>query len=236
MANAGKGHELRHACTTENPLMKPESHAAAPPLASNDEQKARLNVSMLMDGHCSTVDAFETIEKCAADGPSRQAWAQYHLIGDVLRSSTMATSTAVDVGLLANVRERLAAEPYIAAPQAMADAPRRGSRPASAWLMGGAIAAGFIAVAGVLVVSRTAVPGAESPVPLLAQGVASSGVQRASVVAGGGNAAVDPLSATLIRDAQIDSYLRAHRDMRGNATAALPGGVLRSVDTIVPQR
>jgi sigma-E factor negative regulatory protein RseA len=44
------------------------------------------------------------------------------------------------------------------------------------------------------------------------------------------------LDGQLIRDAQLDAYLRAHRDMRGSAAAAVPGGAMRSVETIVPQR
>jgi sigma-E factor negative regulatory protein RseA len=44
------------------------------------------------------------------------------------------------------------------------------------------------------------------------------------------------LDGQLIRDAQLDAYLRAHREMRGSAAAAVPGGAMRSVETIVPQR
>jgi sigma-E factor negative regulatory protein RseA len=36
----------------------------------------------------------------------------------------------------------------------------------------------------------------------------------------------------VIRDAHLDAYLRAHRDMRGGSAAALPGGAMRGIETV----
>jgi sigma-E factor negative regulatory protein RseA len=69
---------------------------------------------------------------------------------------------------------------------------------------------------------------------LAASPAAPSDLQRVGTVAAPGQALV--LDGQLIRDAQLDAYLRAHREMRGSAAAAVPGGAMRSVETIVPQR
>jgi sigma-E factor negative regulatory protein RseA len=63
-----------------------------------------------------------------------------------------------------------------------------------------------------------------------------AGLQRAGTGPSAGGSSPGTLDAQLIRDAQIDAYLRAHREARGSSAAAVPGGVMRSVDTIVPQR
>jgi hypothetical protein len=42
-------------------------------------------------------------------------------------------------------------------------------------------------------------------------------------------------SLTVIRDARLDSYLRAHQAARaGGGAAAVPGGGLRNVDVTLP--
>jgi len=165
----------------------------------------------------------------------------------VLRSDELAGSPARDAALLAALRRRLADEPTVLAPASVAALPAAVRHAAAAqrrrgWLMSGAVAAGFFAVAGVLVVSRMSTPEAaapallsSSPPSLLAgNGSVPSNLQRV------GNApAPSPtlvLDGQLIRDAQLDAYLRAHREMRGGAAAAVPGGAMRSVETIVPQR
>ena len=203
---------------------------------SNNTLSPLLLLSALQDGECSAHDAQQLVAVWQTDAAARVAWHSHHLIGDVLRSDTMAQAPAVDDAFLAGLRLRLAQEPAIAAPQVLAATRAAKASAVQRWLMGGAIAAGFVAVAGVLVVSRWAVPGAETSSSLFAAGGVTPGAQRASIGAPEAAGQVDPMNAALIRDAQIDRYLRAHRDMRGSATAALPGGALRSVDTLVPQR
>ena len=210
----------------------------SPPTPTLNDNTAShpLLLSALQDGECSAQDAQQLVAVWRTDAVAKAAWHRHHLIGDVLRSDTMAQATAVDDAFLARLRLRLDQEPAIAAPHALT--PARVAKPGTAqrWLMGGAIAAGFAAVAGVLVVSRLAVPGTDTSSSWFAAGGVTPGAQRASIGAPDAAGPVDPMNAALIRDAQIDRYLRAHRDMRGNATAALPGGALRSVDTLVPQR
>ena len=109
------------------------------------------------------------------------------------------------------------------------------------WLRPMAAAAGFVAVAGVVVVVRQAAPGAPSP-----SGPTWAG-QGATVVAVGTGGAAIPASAQpgvavgaaqgqMLRDAQIDAYLRAHRDALAGSPSALPGGGVRTVDFEAAQR
>lgn len=208
------------------------------PDASSLPDDPRLLLSRLMDGDA---DPDLATRVCAAwrDDPSlRREWHGYHLIGDVLRSDDLAGKPGRDAAFLAALRGRLAAEPPIVAPAPVATPVATAaavSRGRHGWLAPAAIAAGFMAVAGVLVVSRMSAPEATGPV-LASSGELPQGLQRAGVGASAGRPATGTFDAQLIRDAQIDAYLRAHREARGSSAMAVPGGVMRSVDTIVPQR
>jgi len=60
------------------------------------------------------------------------------------------------------------------------------------------------------------------------------GVQRVGAVPA--SSAMMVLDGQVVRDAQLDAYLRAHRQMLVGAPAAVPGGAMRSVETIAPGR
>lgn len=133
------------------------------------------------------------------DAGARQAWSEYHTIGDVLRSQELARHAGGDEAFLAAFRERLAAEPVVLAPDAaLTEAVRRTGaaqdserrralwRP-PAWLGASAAAAGVAAVAAVLWV----VQGQEAgpAVPVLAQAPAAPPSWQ-----GGGALAVQPVA------------------------------------------
>jgi sigma-E factor negative regulatory protein RseA len=44
------------------------------------------------------------------------------------------------------------------------------------------------------------------------------------------------LDGQVIRDARLDAYFEAHRGAVGPVPSAMPGGALRSVEILVPQR
>ncbi len=145
----------------------------------------------------------------------RADWQAYHLIGDVLRSPELAAPPGHDAAFMAGLRERLAAEPVVLAPAALAaPAPRpvRWRLPAAAV----ASAAGVAVVAGLLVMARG---GGEAPgaaVPLAAAPVLRDGV---------------------LRDARIEEFMRVHQGAAGGLTLLPPG--VRQVDLVVtpaPQR
>lgn len=161
-------------------------------------------LSALADGDAQAADP-----ACAAwrdDAEARRTWHAYQLIGDVMRSDDLAAPAARDAAFLAGLRERLAAEPVVLAP---APARRR-----QHWLLPAAAAAGFVVVAGVLVVARVGQPGAEPP----------AGLARAT----------DTAPMVVVRDERLDEFLRAHQAARGGVAVAAPGGALRRVEMTVP--
>ena len=167
-------------------------------------------LSALMDGHGELGDAEAACQAWRDDAGARERWHTYHLIGDVLRSDELAAAPSRYTAFVHALRERLAKEPVPLAP-----APAR-----SRWLMAPlAAAAGFVLVAGVLVIMRGATPaGTAVNGPVLAEAVRPD-----TVVVNG----------RLIRDARLDRYLAAHRQASNGAAVVVPGAVVRSVDAMV---
>lgn len=196
-------------------------------------------LSSLADGDRGALDA-----GCALwrdDREARERWHVYHLIGDVLRSDDLASPPARDAAFLSGLRTRLAQEPVPLAPAPTslgAPAAARGRR--LGWRAPAAVAAGFLVVAGTLVLTR-GLPesGAPAPNPTLA----ADSTARMPVAAATAPATLPTptpttaprlvLSGGQLRDPDLDAYLRAHQAARGGAPAALPGGALRSVEMIV---
>ena len=209
------------------------------------DDATRQMLSRLADGDGDAAMASQASAMWPHDGETRVTWHSYQLMGDALRSLDLVSTPQRDADFLAQLRARLALDAEQDAAPAAATVVPLPARPAvrapARWLAPAAIAAGFVAVAGVLVVTRTAAPGGEPAegtqfaVPSTLQ-PAAPGFQRAGVGAASQPAGVDLMDAAMVRDAQIDRYFRAHRDMRVSPAAALPGGALRSVDTIVPSR
>lgn len=191
-------------------------------------------LSRLLDGDLESAFAEEACSRWRDDAELRATWHRYHLIGDVMRSQELASRPERDAQFLSRLRVRLAGEPLLLAPAPKASSVRV-HRTRRRWLAPAAVAAGFVAVAGVLVVARMSQSETQSGA-MLAGGMAADGVRRASVGGAGETPRAMELDATMVRDAEIDRYFRAHREMRVNPAAALPGGAPRNVDAIVMQR
>lgn len=175
---------------------------------SADDRRGAL--SQAMDGEAGALDV--ALRAYAADPQARADWHAWHLIGDVLRSGDSASTAARDAAFVVRLRERLADEPVRLLPAAPA---RPLMRPR--WMAGAAVAAGFVAVAGVMLATRGTAPEAG---PTLAGASAPMG---ADVV--------------LVRNADLDRYLAAHRQYAPMSTLAAPGGFVRSADVVaVPGR
>jgi sigma-E factor negative regulatory protein RseA len=184
---------------------------------SEPSDARRQQLSSLMDGDLADSDVAGACAVWRQDADARREWHAYHLIGDVLRSDDLASTPVRDAAFLQALRQRLADEPVplapapLQAPVAAASAqqvangapvtPR--SRVARHWLMAPvAVAAGFVAVAGVMVVTRVM-----SPAPVDATTLA-------------GTTQAPDASVVLVRNAQLDRYLSAHRSL---AHGAMPG-------------
>lgn len=197
--------------------------------SSGDDRRGSLSAAA--DGQ---TDALGTA--CLAwrnDAGARATWHAYHLIGDVLRSRELATLPERDAAFLGRLRERLANEPVVLAPAPAASPPVR----PQAWgrLIPAAVAAGFVVVAGVLVVSRVSAPVAPQGPETLAEAPSARGVtpvsNRAALASSGQPAQA---GTPLIRDARLDEFLRAHQAARGGMAVAVPGSALRRVDDQLP--
>ncbi len=210
--------------------MKPQpAHAAR---TAPDAQPADDWLSALVDGQGGEVAVEQACRRWRDDAPARQTWHAYHLIGDVLRSDELASPRGRDAAFLGALRQRLAAEPVVLAP-----APKR----RQPWLVPAAMAAGFAAVAGVLVVLRSgpavgvAPPSTEMAAASSPAGVSATTAAAPMLTVGTGRARPALVNdAGLLRDARLDEFLRAHQAVGTGMTMAVPGGTLRRVDLLTP--
>lgn len=213
---------------------------------AKDDAAVRERLSAMADGELD--DAAGVGHACAAwhaDASHRATWHAYHLIGDVMRSDDLASDAGRDADFLTALRARLATEPVVLAP-----APRLPVQPAAparrstwSWRVPAAVAAGFVAVAGVLVVTRGAGPLPSAPLaPVLAQSqtppqslapVAVLAQPRAGSGLGafpdaGSEPEVLVVNGQLVRDVQLDRYLAAHKQFAGSSALGVPSAFLRS--------
>jgi sigma-E factor negative regulatory protein RseA len=201
------------------------------PDSSSDAQRAAL--SALMDG-----DANASEEACRAwrsNAAARADWHAYHLIGDLMRSDEHRADEAHDACFLAAVRSRLADEPVVLAPSPVPASPASTAaltrpRRAHRWMAPTAVAAGFVAVAGALMVTRVSAP--DRAATTLARSELPAPV--ASPAAAASQPAVE--AATMIRSAELDRYLEAHRQYANGATQVAPGGAVRNAAATAPGR
>jgi sigma-E factor negative regulatory protein RseA len=201
---------------------------------SESKVPATGDLSSLMDGELDASAVARTCAQWRADDDVRAQWHAYHVIGDVLRSEDLASGGAHDAAFLAAFRARLAQEPVVLAPTPAAPSIAQG-RPVRrfAWATPAAVAAGFVAVAGVLVATQMSgglsLPGAQSQTTL----AAAPGLAPAMMVANGASAATSEppvvvLNGQLIRDARLDEYLAAHKKFGGSSVPGGPSGFLRN--------
>jgi sigma-E factor negative regulatory protein RseA len=196
-------------------------------------------LSAFADGQLDHDAASRVAAKWRDCEETRKAWHSYHLIGDVLRSDELAGSTR-DEAFLQALRARLAQEPVVLAPALSAEvdehahtaavAAAGGGRPGRRrrWGAPAAVAAGFMVVAGALVVTRVD----QSAAPVTALAVAAPEPAKAATV----EQPVLVVNGELVRDAQLDRYLSAHKQFGGSTALGVPSGFLRSATYEAPSR
>lgn len=194
-----------------------------------DDAAGRERLSALVDGELDRAGVDAACGAWRADTELRRTWHAWHAIGDALRSDDLACDAVADRSFCAAVSARLASEAVVLAPMrheavggSIASMSLR-----SRWAVGSAVAAGVFLVAGTFVLVR---PGSLSGPERLAlvDGTAAS----APVVVAGGDVPA-PQVATIadqkvIRDAQLDRYLVAHKQFAGSTALGVPSAFLRS--------
>lgn len=219
---------------------------------SDDAVAAKERLSALVDGE---LDQAGVSRACAAwreDASLRASWHTYHLIGDVLRSDDLCSDAACDVAFVQALRARLADEPLVFAPQPAPAAAPSGFAPVASgdarrrhwqWMAPSAVAAGFVAVAGVVTLMRAQAPMPPSSSSLAQASPANVAVQRVAADAAsaaasdlGTDASTVVASGKLIRDAQLDRYLAAHKQFAGSSALGVPSAFLRSATSDASNR
>jgi sigma-E factor negative regulatory protein RseA len=211
---------------------------------SQNQLDALERLSAMMDGEAEEATVARLCAAWRDEPEARASWHAYHLIGDVLRSEDLSSHSGRDAAFLRAVRARLAEEPVVFAPAAASAKPR----PVTAsqgglmsrwrgWSAPVAVAAGFVAVAGALLVTQTPAPG---PASALA-GAGEVGLRAASAPTAVAEAVgIEPqavyASGKVIRDARLEQYLAAHKQFGGSSALGVPSGFLRSATVEVPSR
>ena len=206
---------------------------------------ARERLSALVDGELEQGAVTQTCAHWRDSAEARSTWHAYQLIGDVLRSDDLAGAPVRDASFIAGLRARLATEPVVLAPQPAA-IPAVHAEPARAagggtgrrwsWMAPTAVAAGFVAVAGVVTLTRA--PGllpdrpAAASLAQVAPAPAGSGAVMTAATLIGPAATAEPqtfvASGQVIRDARLDRYLAAHKQFAGSSALGVPSGFLRN--------
>jgi sigma-E factor negative regulatory protein RseA len=221
-------------------------------IGSESDPSALENLSALSDGE---LDATATAHACSAwcdDAATRSTWHAYQVIGDVLRSDDLASTGRRDAAFLSALRQRLAVEPVVLAPD-VASEPAvqqptvrqvanagRGSR--WSWMAPSAVAAGFVLVAGALVVTRgPMLPGSAAPTTSRVGGPGGPAPQVVSApTLAPPDAAFEPqvlvTNGRVLRDRSLERYLAAHQQFAGTTALGVPSGFLRNAAAEVPTR
>lgn len=240
--------------------MKP-LREADPAGAAGDRER----LSGIVDGECPSGDLDDACRRWAADEGLRRDWHLYHLIGDVLRSEELSAPCADDGAFLSGLRTRLASEPTPLAPAPLARSGRTAgeNRRAILPLMVAGLAGVMVAGSAVWLLrpasdapgagwgdSFVSVPELASPVygsygltaampavtaPEMTDAWNAPGTFAVPAAAGAGPA-VRPLDRRLLRDARLDAYIEAHRDMLAPLPVAMPGAAMRGADIRAAQR
>ena len=193
--------------------------------------QARQVLSSLMDSDLAPDQLPQVMASWQQDADQRATWHCYHLIGDVLRSEELAQPAARDAVMLLALRARLADEPVPLAPRALAHTqpavppPNAGVNSQAgrrAWVgrlvAPVALTAGFVVVAGLLLVLNSGGPqGADG---------GQMALNAAAPVSALPSQVVNTDAGALVRNAGLDRYLEAHRKL-GNSVAAAGGAEQR---------
>ncbi len=211
-----------------------------------ERDAAREQLSALADGEVGDAQAAESCQHWRSDPELRATWHAYQLIGDALRSEDLCAEPSRDLDFVVALRARLADEPVVLARHPLAGNRDRDIAPLPlaatsrrrAWRTPVAVAAGFVAVIGVVVATRLPTTGSDGPSVARSTGIpAQVATARADTVpvptvaatpAAVADARPSVASGQLIRDVRLDRYLSAHKQFAGSSALGVPSGFLRN--------
>lgn len=218
---------------------------------SNSDAKtaSKQALSALIDGESTPAGVDRLCVEWRSHADVRETWHAYNVIGDVLRSGDLASSAAHDLQFLNAFRARMVAEPVVLAPEplvslretsaAVPNSVVRRSR-ARAW----AVAAGFLVVAGAMMMVQA--PGLvdDAPAGMAAAPASISGtaIQVSQDRTAENSSDVYPdeielvFDGQVIRDPRLDRYLLAHKQFSGSSVLGPASGLLRNAAAEVPAR
>lgn len=213
-------------------------------IGSASDPSALENLSALADGELDASAVARAVVSYRDDASVRSTWHAYQLVGDVMRSEDLSSAAAHDAAFLARLRERLANEPVILAPEPAVEPSalqppefpqiaNAGRHSRWSWMAPSAVAAGFVLVTGALMVTRTPGPvGAEPPSLLARIGIGAAPQVVSTVAPAGTESALIPQAVgtdgKVIRDKRLDRYLSAHKQFAGSSALGVPSGFLRN--------
>ena len=207
-----------------------------------DDAAGRERLSALVDGELDRTGVDAACGAWRADAELRRTWHAWHAIGDALRSDELVSDPVADVRFCAAVSARLAVEAVVLAP-ARPLAAVESAAPVllrSRWAVGSAVAAGLVLVAGTFALVRPGTAPGPERIALADGTAAASSADSArsrttptlvSAPAGVDVRAPDVVSVAdqkMIRDAQLDRYLVAHKQFAGSSALGVPSAFLRS--------
>ena len=185
-----------------------------------DNMQTQELISALADGQLQG-DAFaRAVDAAAADASAREAWLTYHLIGDVLRSGEHAAGT-LPSAFLSRLQVRLQQEQPSVVSRAGSGASQPLSRVAAQpaandgnfrWK----VVAGFASLAAMAAIGWTVVGAPSRP-----EQAQLAGAPAATVLA-------ESERGVMIRDARLDEFMAAHRQLGGASALQMPAGFLRN--------
>ena len=231
---------------------KPDTHAAAGEAAQpSDAQQARQaaflreQLSALADGHGPSVESSWSglCQAYAEDPQLRQAWSDYHWLGEALRAGDHAPAPA-DTAFVAQVMARIASEDSRSVkPHRITAQPVTVVQPevpaANDAIFRWKMVAGVATLAAVVAVAWQVAVVPQSG-PQLAQAISPAAPTAPVVQLASGEPsraqAVITERGVVLRDPQLEELLAAHRQYGGMSALQMPAGFLRNATYETPQR
>ncbi|MBC7435660.1 MAG: sigma-E factor negative regulatory protein [Bdellovibrionales bacterium] len=212
---------------------------------NHDLMKNRELISALADGQLRGADFARTVELTAVDEDAQSAWQVYHLVGDVLRSTDLA-SRASNTAFMVRLNTQLARENVPSAAAVVATAPSvtssgvdHGRAPAAnqadiRWKL----VAGFASMAAVAAIGWGLLGNSNTSLTQsqLAQVGVAAPQARADAAQVAQQVTVAGRQQVMIRDARLDELMSAHRQFGGTSALQMPAGFMRNATFEGPAR